>query len=221
MEARVKKVAIGCLVLVVVLGVLGAVGSYFVYRKVKSTVAEFSELGRVPEIERGVRNTVSYTPPESGELTSQQVERYVRVQDAVRARLGASFDEMERQYKDLLEKKEAGPLDLPQLIAAYRDLAKTYISAKQAQVDALNTAGFSLQEYSWVRRQVYAALGLPIMDIDVARIVEDIRSGQTPPDPSVTLGGSIGPSGPEKNRELVEPHKKTLEDNAPLAMFGL
>jgi hypothetical protein len=31
----------------------------------------------------------------------------------------------------------------------------------------------------------------------------------------------MGPSGPDKNKQLVEPHKKMLEDNAPLSFFGL
>ena len=52
-----KKLAIGCGILLVVLLVGGAVASYVIYNKVKSTVAEFAALGEIPAIERGVRNT--------------------------------------------------------------------------------------------------------------------------------------------------------------------
>jgi hypothetical protein len=51
-----KKLAIGCEFLMVLLLVCGAVASYFIYSKVKSTVAEFAALREIPAIERGVRN---------------------------------------------------------------------------------------------------------------------------------------------------------------------
>ena len=85
-----------------------------------------------------------------------------------------------REYRALLDKEKATALDVPALVSAYRDLAVGYVEAKQVQVDALNEAGFSLAEYRWVRSQAYAALGMPMMDMDVGKIVEDIRAGRTP-----------------------------------------
>ena len=215
-----KKIAIGCLIVVVVVGVVGAIGAFFLYRQVRSTVTQFAELGSVPEIERTVRNQSSYTPPESGELTPSQVERLVRVQTRVRNRLGERVADMERKYKELLEKKEATAFDLPTLIAAYRDLAASWVEGKRAQVEALNEAGFSLAEYRWVRGQAYRALGIPMMEIDVAQMIEDAKSGQ-PTQPPGTISGSFGPGGPEQNQKLVEPYRKQLENSAALASFGL
>lgn len=220
-----KKLAIGCGLLLVLLLVGGAVAAYVVYSKVKSTVAEFAALGEIPAIERGVRNTGTFTPPDSGELTEAQVVRYVKVQQDVRALLGARFDEFQTKYAELskrMDKNQSTALDAPSVIAAYRDLARTYVDAKKAQVEALNRAGFSLGEYRWVRQQAYAAIGMPVMDLDVSKFIEDVTSGKSPEQRHApSLGGSMGPTGPEANKTLVAPHKKGLEDNAALSYFGL
>ncbi len=177
-----KKLAIGCGILLVVLLVGGAVAAYVIYSKVKSTVAEFAALGEIPAIERGVRNTATFTPPDSGELTEAQVARYVKVQQDVRALLGPRFDEFQTKYAELskrMEKNQGTALDAPSVIAAYRDLARTYVDAKKAQVESLNRAGFSLGEYRWVRQQAYAAIGMPVMDVDVVQVHRgrDLRQG--------------------------------------------
>lgn len=215
-----KKLAVGCLSILVLAAIAGAVGTWWVYRKVTTTVGQFAELGSVPELERSVRNTAPFAPPESGELTPVQVERLVQVQRAVRTRLGRRFAEMEQKYKALFAKREATVIDVPELVAAYRDLAAAWMDAKRAQVEALNEVGFSLDEYRWVRRQVYAAVGLPILDLDMSRLIENIQKGTAEAAPG-ELAGSGGPSGPEVNRQLVELHRKELEENAALTSFGL
>ena len=215
-----KKLLIGCLLTTVVLAIIGIAGSYWLYRKVSSTVSQFAEFAEVPTIEQQVRITATFTPPASGELTAAQVERFVGVQAQVRQRLGQRFEEMQRRYKTLFDKPEATVVDLPALMSAYRDLAGTWMEAKRAQTEALNAANFSLEEYRWVRGQAYTALGLPFMDVDVARLVESITTGQAPGEPA-RMGGSIGPGGPEQNQKLVEPFRKALEDNVALASFGL
>lgn len=215
-----KKLAIGCGV-IVLLGCLALGGAaYYTYRQARSMLAQFAEIGQVAEIERGVRVTSAYVPPASAELTAGQVERLLRVQDSVRTTLGARFNELESRYKAFADKKEPTMADAPALMAAYRDLSAAWMAAKRSQVDALNQAGLSLEEYRWIRDQVYRALGVPYMDLDVARIVDQIRQ----PSATVTQGeirGSVGPAGPEANRRLIEPYRKQLEQNLALAAFGL
>jgi hypothetical protein len=216
----VKKLLIGCAVVVGLCMVGGAVGSYFLYHKVKSAVGGFTQLAKVPEIERSVRNQSPYQPPASGELTKEQVERYYRVQQAIRASLGARGTQMQEKYKSLLAKKEATAIDAPQLFAAYSDLASGYVDAKRVQVQALNDAGISMGEYRWIRTQTYAALGFPMMDMDFAKMVEDAKAGRKtapPPLPALT----VGPAGPKVNQDLVKSHQKDFEDYAALAFFGL
>ena len=99
-----KKVAVGCLVIVAVLAVLGSVATYWVYRKVATTVSQFAEVASVPDLERTVRNTAAFTPPASGELSKEQVDRLARVQQTVRQRLGERFSALQKQYKELMDK---------------------------------------------------------------------------------------------------------------------
>ncbi len=121
-----------------------------------------------------------------------------------------------------MDNDQGTAFDAPAVVGAYKDLARTYVDAKKAQVEALNAANFSLSEYRWVRQQAYAAVGMPVMDFDVSKIIDDATSGRTPQQPQApSLGGSLGPTGPEVNKTLVAPHKKQLEDNAALSFFGL
>ncbi len=220
-----KKFAIGCGILLVILLIAGAVGSYLLVTKVKETVGDFAALGEIPRMERDIENQAAYTPPDNGELSEDQVARYVRVQQQLRAHLGARFDELNREYKELsdrMDRDQGTVLDAPKVISAYKDLAKTFVEAKRAQVQALNEAKFSLSEYRWVREQAYAAAGLPYINMDVSRVIEDVQSGEAPSTPpQARVDGAVEPTGPEKNKTLVAPHKQLLEDNAALSFFGL
>jgi hypothetical protein len=214
-----KKLAIGCAVLLLI-GFVGAAGtSYYAYHKVTSAFKGFAELGTLPDLEKSVRKRGPYTPPPSGEPSPQQIDRLLQVQQAVRTRLGVRAEEIERRYHKLLAKDSATVVDAPELISAYRDLAVAYVDAKRAQVDALNGAGLSLEEYRWTRSQVYGALGMPIMDLDVVRMIDDVKQGRQPEAPTYQM--TVGPTGSPVVQKLVEPHRKALEANAGLAFFGL
>ena len=215
-----KKVAIGCAVVLLLGCVIVGGLAFWAYRRVQQTVAQFSELAQVPEIERQVRVKDAFVPPASDELSSSQLEQLLKVQAAIRERLGARFAEFEKQYKVFSEKDKATLTDVPTLIAGYRDLALMWLDAKRGQVEALNQVNLSLEEYRWIREQSYKALGIPYVDFDIGKIAEDIRLGQTTNDPG-QLRGSISPSGPESNRKLVEGHRKQLESNVAMASFGL
>jgi hypothetical protein len=214
-----KKLAIGCLVVLVLGGAAVAGIGYYGYLKIKSTVSQFAELAKVPEIERDVRVKTPFTAPRSGELTAGQVDRFMRVQTRVHDRLGRNFALLERNYKSLAEKKDATIADLPMLMAAYRDMAAAWLDAKRAQVEALNETGLSLEEYRWIRSESYRALDVPFIDVDFARIAEQARSGAR--QGAVLIGGALTGRGPASNLKLVERYRKQLEDYMPLAAFGL
>lgn len=220
-----KKIAIGCGIVLVVVAIAVGVGAWYTIHKVKEFAGGFADLAKVSDIEKSVSNTMPFTPPDSGELTEAQVTRLLAVQDHVKKTLGTRYTELDAKYKalaDRINKKQDTALDFPEVIAAYRDLASMYVEAKRAQVDALNQNNFSLSEYKWVRKQAYLAVGLPVMDFDVSEMVDAMKSGKgmdTAKPAPATL--PMGPSGPDKNKQLVEPHKKVLEDNAPLSFFGL
>jgi hypothetical protein len=222
-----KKLAIGCLVILILGGVAAAGVAYYLYGKAKTTYAElkttatqFAELGKIPQIEDGVAIKSPFVVPAGGELTQSQVDKFVQVQARVRARLGRNFEVLQQKYKTLTDKKEANVLDLPQLIAAYRDLAGSWLDAKRAQVQALNEAGLSLPEYRWIRSEAYKSLNLPLVDIDFGTIAEHIRENKQP-NQDIMLGGAFSGSASPANTRLVERYRKQLEDNMPMATFGL
>jgi hypothetical protein len=213
-----KKLAIGCVVLLA-LGVVAAGGaSYFAYRKVSSTFAGFAELATVPELEHSVRNQRPFAPPPGGEPSQSQIAHLLEIQSAVRARLGTRADEIEHRYHRLLGKDSVTLVDAPAIISAYSDLATAYVDGKRAQVDALNHAGLSLEEYRWTRSRAYAALDMSLMDVDVSRMIEDVKAGRRPQTPAQP---TEAPSASPALRTRVEPHRKALEANVGLAFFGL
>src|SRR4249920_2368256 len=152
-----KKLAIGCLVVFVVVGIAVAGIGYYAYSKVKDSVAQLAELQKVPEIERGIRVKTPFSVPASGELTATQVDRFMTVTTKVRERLGQDMAAFERNYKTLAAKKDFTAADMPALLSAYKDMATGWLAAKRTQVDALNEVGLSLEEYRWIRSESYRA----------------------------------------------------------------
>jgi len=215
-----KKFAIGCGIALLLTGMAAAGVAYYVYRQVAGTVAQFAELGKVPDLERDVRNQSRFEPPASEELTEGQVAKLVEVQSMVRQKLGERMKAFEAKYKDLAAKKEATYTDAPALIRAYSDLASTWLEAKRTQIEALNAAGLSLEEYRWIRDQAYRSIGLAFMDFDIGKMVDEARRGVSPSEPG-RLRGSMGPAGPESNRARTQGVKQQLTDNIALASFGL
>lgn len=215
-----KKLAIGCGLVLVLTGAAAAGVAYYLYRQVSLTIAQFSGFSDLPELEDGVRNKTAYTPPASEEVSESQIEKLAQVQTSVRQRLGQKFTEFEAKYKTLLQKQEATAVDVPAIIAAYGDLASTWMEAKRSQIEALNAAGLSLEEYGWIREQAYRALGKPFVDLDIGRFIADVKSGIAP-ETAGQLRGALEPSGPVINRERIEKFKKILEENLALASFGL
>jgi hypothetical protein len=215
-----KKFAIGCGIVLLLLGITAAGVTYYVFRQVSWTFTQFAELGQVPELERGVRNRSPFVPPASEELSDAQIEKLLGIQSAVRSRIGERMVAFEAKYKTLAAKDKASISDAPAILRAYSDLAAAWLDAKRAQVDALNAAGLSLDEYRWIRDQAYRALGIPFVDLDVSKIVDQASRGVTAEE-SGQLRGAAEPMGPESNRKRIERVRKQLEANMALASFGL
>lgn len=217
-----KKLAIGCGLIALVLGAAVVGVTYYGYMKVRSTMSQFAELSKVPQIERDIRVKTPFAAPASRELTASQIERLVQVQAKIRERIGRDGAVFERNYKELANKKNTTVTDLPALLSAYRDLAAGWIDAKRAQVDALNEAGLSLAEYRWIRLESYRALGIPFMDIDFGELATNLQQqggGERAAEKALTP--LSGEPAPEANKKLVERFRKQLEDNVALASFGL
>jgi len=216
-----KKLAIGCGIVVLLFGTAAAVASYYLYRQIGGAVSQLSELAQVPELERSVTNQQAFTPPASGDLTRDQVERLVRVQSLIREHLGASAAAIESRYKALLEREQATMRDLPQLFSAYREIAAIWLEAKRRQVAALNDTGFSLDEYRWVRERAYAALGAPFVDVDVSRLIDGLQRGESAEDLVTPQAQTDSEPSSAANTNLVGAFRRQLEENIALAALGL
>ncbi|MFB3852283.1 MAG: hypothetical protein ACE148_00500 [Vicinamibacterales bacterium] len=215
-----KKVLVGCLIVLVVAAVLAAVGGYyFIYRPARSYIASFQQIGDIPEIEAGITNKQPFTEPNGGLLSEGQVARYLRAAGRINDRLGARAGELKARY-DRMQLGREGRSDaaLSQVLGAFRDLVEFFVEGKRAQVDALNEAGFSLDEYNWVKEHVYAAAGVALSQIDVTELSR-AASGETP-DLEPRLTGT-GEEVPQQNRSLVAPHVEKLREFLAFGFFGL
>ena len=220
-----KKLLIGCLI-VIVLGVIAfGVGGYFLYRAaspmVQSARDYVEKFGQIGELEKEVRTTGTYSAPANDELTQEQVDRFARVQLNMRSALGQRFAELDAKYKNV--KAEAEPKREPsftEMMSAFSDLANVFFDAKRAQVNALNQEKFSIAEYQWVRSRIYQAAGVELSTvIDFQKMVEAAKQG-TGID-NINVPSTPMAAVPEKNRELVKPHVSKMDEWLPFAFFGL
>jgi hypothetical protein len=219
----VKKLLVGCLVILVLGAVLFGVAAYFLYRaaspviqNARETIAGWSELERLDD---SIEKKDPFNPPASNELTQAQVDRFVRVQEHVRTTLGQRMKDIETKYENLNREQGRDPT-FGESMQALRELAGVFIEARRIQVDALNKEGFSQDEYSWVRERVFQAAGIEVASrMDFRKLEEAIRSGtgiekiETPNVPK--------PNVPERNRALVKPHLDKMDEWLPLVFFGL
>ena len=216
-----KKFAIGCAIVLVVLLVLGGIASYFVYQRFVGPIAQFAKsVQEVSEIEKQVKNTSSFTAPDTGELTEEMVSRFVKVQSHIQTKLGKRMDELKATYDKLdktlgAEKRDAS---ITEGIGALRDLTMLLVDAKKAQVEGLNQVGFSIKEYDWIRVQVYSAVGVVAGSFDVKAMAEQAKAGKFEGLPGSDKEQVL--NVPDKNKELVAPYEKQLKEWAPLAFFG-
>jgi len=221
-----KKVLVGCLV-VLVIGVVGlGFAAFWAYRAVRpmydSATTYLDKAKEVASLGDRIKIKSSYTAPADGELTSAQVDRFIAVQSRVRQQLGAHWSELEAKAEALKEKADSakGELSLSEAASVFSDLTGIYMDARRAQVDALNVQKFSESEYSWVRTRVYEAAGMQLVgSIDMSAIEKAARegAGQT----GVQVPDLPKPNVPEQNLKLVKPHLAKLKESIPLAFLGL
>jgi hypothetical protein len=219
-----KKILAGCAVVIVIAALGLAVATFFAYRAARpmfegagdyvSRAKEMASLGD------RISNKSSYTAPANGELTQDQVERFLAVQASTRAKLGDRWDELKVKSESLRKRTADGAdLSLADLGSVWSDLTGVYLDARRAQVAALNAQKFSSDEYGWVRRRVYAAAGVQLAGgIDLSAIEELARRGGRDDlkVPELPL-----PDVPEANLRLVKPHTAKIQEWLPLAFLGL
>lgn len=220
-----KKLLVGCLVILVLGGIVAAVGAYILYRAASPLIEDarkyYEGMSQLSDIERQIENTSAHTPPASGELTEDQVQRFVRVQQHMRQALGQRMAEIEEKYKHLKANSESNvPIAMTDLLSGLRDITNVYVDARRYQVEALNTERFSQDEYTWVRDRMFQAAGMEVTSrIDVEKLEEAIRRGTGIED--IRAERLPRPDVPATNRALVKPYIDQMGDWLPFVFFGL
>lgn len=207
---RAKK-RLGCFIpTLIITALLGAAGYFFVGKPVSQLAKGFSNLEAFTTLDKQVRNTSSYTPPASSELSEEQMTRYMSVIETVQASAMSRIQTLESSFGDV-DFDNLGPVEAYRtVLTAYRVILDAAVGVKEEQVQALNAAGFSLEEYSWVRSQVAAAAGFSANELNL----ENLLSGE--------LGGQTVPvASNAHNKALVEPFLGEFGEWAPLLLFGL
>lgn len=203
-----KKFVAGCLIAVAaVLAVGGGAAYYYVVRPLTATVKAGTELGRLAELEKKVRNQRPFTPPADRVLEASDVERYLQVTGSVLGGLQSRATELEAKYESLRQ----GDPGVRQVLNAYSEIISLVVQAKEMQVAALNEAGFSVAEYDWVRRSVLEAAGHGVAQVNLAALAQG----------EVEEAARSGQPVPRTNVELVTPHLERIGEYVGLAMFGL
>jgi hypothetical protein len=221
----VKKLLVGCLIVLVLGAILLGVGGYFLYRAASPVIQNardyFDRFSQLAELEKQIANQTPFTAPENGELTKEQVDRFARVQQQVRGAMGQRFKEIDAKYNTM--KAEADGTEQPSVreaLSALGELGGVLIDARRAQVNALNQERFSSAEYSWVRARVYQAAGVEATSgFDFQKMAEAARKGtgidsiEVPKTPIVNV--------PATNRALIKPHLDHMDEWLPLLFFGV
>lgn len=220
-----KKLLGGCLVIAVLGAIVLGVGAYFLYRAASPLIEDargyLAGMSQLDDLERDIRNTSPHAPPASGEITEDQVQRFVRVQQHVRTALGKRMEEIEAKYEHLKGNRESGAsVGFADMVNSLRDITNVYVDARRYQVEALNAEGFSQAEYSWVRDRMFQAAGMEISSrIDLRKLEEAIRQGTGAE--NITADRLPRPNVPPKNRALVKPYVSQMDEWIPLVFFGL
>lgn len=209
-----KNFAIGCLAVLVILTVAGVGVVWYKFGDDISAgigaVQGVAKLApRFEELNESIENRAGYTPPANGELSEDTFQRFLTAQRRMRGELEGRLEELQAKYDSLEQEidERGGQAGISDMMGAYGDLTDLLIDAKRVQVEAINDQNFSLQEYNWVRDQVYRAIG---ESVAVAAIAAN-------PDTS----GEFKATVPEATREMVEPHREELMKAHVLAWWGL
>ncbi|MEE4303205.1 MAG: hypothetical protein V2J19_03550 [Wenzhouxiangella sp.] len=204
-----KKLLVGCLVVMVVLVLAGGTAGYFFVVKptwdaavgVKELVQEYAELNEQIEHQDG------FEPPQDGGISSEQFQRFLVAQRDMRQAMEGELEALEQRLDAMKQEMEAENREagIGEMFTAYQDLGELLIKAKRAQVEALNRYNFSLQEYLYVRNQTYRALGQEVAVASFGDQAPQVRSFQVP----------------DEVVEMVSPHKEELMEGYTFAWFGI
>lgn len=117
--------------------------------------------GMLGEVERQARlmeaaQSDNYDPPSDGKISESQMEDYIDVLDKTRELQAEYAADMEDLGKELEAKEKAGTLSPGDLARAYGGMS-TAMSANNAEMEVVKSAGGNWAEHVWVKEQLRTA----------------------------------------------------------------
>src|SRR4051812_45628200 len=117
------------------------IAAFYAYRFVRPMVDNASSyVDKAREVSRlsdEIKIKTPYTPPANGELTAQQVERFLAVQSRVRSDLGSKWDQIEQKSAELKAKAEGSQrkdMTFSEFTSVFSDVANIWLDGRRAQV---------------------------------------------------------------------------------------
>jgi len=214
-----KKLAIGCGVIVIVLGVAVTIGMYILANRTSSYLRHSDAYAALQTMGKGVTNEAPFTPPANGELSADMVKRFAAVEDALVEKLGPRFHELEAMENEFMRREQAEHRKATSA-EDFKNITSSMgfiLQAQGAWVDALNQQRFSMDEYQWVRGRVWSASGMNLLELSSRDVAALSRAGGSATRPVAPSAEPV----PAHNRELVTPYLPKMKTWAPLAFFGL
>lgn len=196
--------------ILIVLALAAAVGGWYGYSTYIKPFTDFAQnteefVEEMGAIEQELQHKGSYTTQPGAELTSDQLQRFLVVQDNLHTQLRPRLAELESRYKEQKQEREANGSE-----AGLREAAENFEGSKElllmvrrAQVNELNEQNFSVEEYNWVRDRVYLA-------ITEGMVGQSDLQNERDRSPEVS----------EEEIAMVAPHREQLMETQSLMWFG-
>jgi hypothetical protein len=194
---------------------IGACTAGFYFKVYKPYASPIMAMAISKALEDKQLKEKDFTKPGSGELTAEQVRRFVAVEEAVEVKAANGAVVLADQQKELERAEDAGEVKLDAALRAFGAVKDVLVAAKPVQIEAMNREHFSKREFEWVRDQLYRAAAIRLTRVDTS----DMTSGA--PEPAIRVRTLGAQEIPPANQALARPIAAKLEAWRTFAFFGL
>ncbi len=131
---------LGCSGFLLFVGLAGWAAYAFLIRPAQALVEDFRQ---IIALDKNVKRQGAYTPPVNGQLSRDQLQRFLQVQRSVKQQLGDRYRRVEARLNQLAS-QQGGQLmlDYRTALDLFRDSSSLVLDAKGIQVAALNRQDF-------------------------------------------------------------------------------
>jgi hypothetical protein len=194
---------------------------FFVYRPTEQVMADMAQISELKVQNELLDDQSLFAPPANERLLPRQLDRFARVQTAMKDGLGMDFAVLSERAEKLHGIRASADdsnrlLTMREAVVLFKGLGPVLTLAKTIQVTAMNREGFSLSEYRWVRERLYGSLGFSRAGIYIEDFEEEMKGEK------VDRRDGIGPEEESgANKDLAAPFSDTARDWFPFLVFGL